>query len=568
MAGYQEFKAGSVWFYYNPSATKELERTKELGLLTCRPVVVVQHAYYPEWTENITVCPLTSSDRRSGVHIDTTVLSSGGVIEGGTILPYLIYTIKSRYLHPVTVSGRQQFLSLLALSDEDTEKVMQGVAYHLGFSKEEPEYVKNWKALDEYGRNVMAKSVRIAVTDFETHTQLFQHINQVPNDSDYVENHVNTTMTRMNSDRTGFVETRPDLKPSATPIIFKRYYLGDEPDQLGLFQALEDFGCADQFFRVKPEVDCFYDGSEKLSGVHSCDAPEVLNPWEMKAFLELKGKEMLVMTGIKSTSTAYRTRRVIEAYLEDHPKAFSFGKHCYTQCTRRPNEIFISRTKTNMVRWKFILERTPEELNEILTCHSELEFQNRWPSKFKLKLSQTKDCIVMLHPELIPTLPESVLNGLNLPSTETEPAPETFYSEMMDKVDRCKHNPKLEYWKTLSPQELAEISSCSKRNTGQTCKKFRLSKTALKTVKAQANAALRDKNITEIRMEDIDQKAFIRIMDGNLKVDTTMLYIFCIANYGQIMEAFNIAGSSKCPSRQAIATVKAKVRSIICVKPL
>lgn len=565
MAGYREFKAGSVWFYYNPYASKKLESERELGILTSRPVVIVQHAYYPEWTENITVCPITSSDRRTGIHIDTTVLGSGGIIEGGTILPYMLYTIKTRYLQPVSVSGRSQYLALLSLSDEDYEAVMEGVSYHLGFTREEPEYVKNWKVLDDYGRNVLAKSVRLAVLDFETQTQLYQHVVQPHDESDFVENHIISSMNRMNEERTEFIETPDTIDPSIRPFTFRRYYLDDEADNIALFEALEGFGIANEMFGREPEVTCFYEGSDKLRGFHSTDAIELLNPWEMRAFLELKGKEMLVMTGISSPSTAYRFRKVITAWLEDNPKAFSRGKHCFSCKNHHDNEIFVARCTINAKRWKFILGLTEVELQDILELTSEADFQERYPVDFKTKLSQVKEAICYYRPNLIvPTgtsTPEETPKSYELDETST------IYDGCISRVDRSKRNPKLEYWKTLSPQEIAEISSISKRNMGQACKKFHLSKSALKMVREQCIHATRNGDLNEVKMETVDAEGYKKLIDGNFDVDTSTIYLFCISNYTQIMDIFNRMGSSKCPSRSAIANVKARLRNIISVKP-
>ena len=155
MAQYREFMPGQVWFYYNPSATKPMEERFERGALTNRPVVIVQAACYPEWQDTVTVVPLTTSDRRSGIYIDTTVLRDGVRIEGGTILPYLMYTIKTKFLYAVHGGdGRRRIVSL---SKEDYEKVRQGYLYHLGETDEEPDYVKNWKHLDDIEKRNIEK---------------------------------------------------------------------------------------------------------------------------------------------------------------------------------------------------------------------------------------------------------------------------------------------------------------------------------------------------------------------------------------------------------------------------
>ena len=125
MAGYREFMPGQVWFYYNMSASKELEKKKELGACTNRPVVIIQAAFYPEWNDIITVCPITSSDRRSGVFIESTIFKDGSLIEGGTILPYLFFNVKVKFLYPLITSSHKR--KILSLAPQDFEKVKEGL---------------------------------------------------------------------------------------------------------------------------------------------------------------------------------------------------------------------------------------------------------------------------------------------------------------------------------------------------------------------------------------------------------------------------------------------------------
>ena len=130
-------------------------------------MVIVQDAFYPEWHDSITVVPLTSSDRRSGVHIDPTIFHDGSLVEGGTVLPYLLYTVKTKFLTPMCTDRKGYNLRLLTLSKEDFAEVRNGVAYHLGFSERVPEYVRNWKHLDDYTRSTITRNIRCVVQDYD-----------------------------------------------------------------------------------------------------------------------------------------------------------------------------------------------------------------------------------------------------------------------------------------------------------------------------------------------------------------------------------------------------------------
>ena len=165
MGGFREFAPGQVWFYYNPAASKRIEEKTERGALTNRPVVIVQSAVYPEWGDTITVVPMTHSDRRSGIYIDTTILRDGVKVEGGTILPYLFYTVKTKYLY--AIKGADNRRRIVSLQDEDFEKVRHGYLYHLGERTDPPEYVTNWKHLDDVERHSLIRSVRLFLDDFE-----------------------------------------------------------------------------------------------------------------------------------------------------------------------------------------------------------------------------------------------------------------------------------------------------------------------------------------------------------------------------------------------------------------
>ena len=165
MGGYREFTPGQVWFYYNPAATKHSEEKSERGAITSRPVVIIQNAVYSEWADTISVVPITRSDRRSGVYIDTTILRDGVKIEGGTILPYLFYTVKTKFLYAIKgMDGRRRIVSL---QEEDFEKVRHGYLYHLGKRKDPPDYVLHWKHLDDVEKRKIVHSVKLFVNDFE-----------------------------------------------------------------------------------------------------------------------------------------------------------------------------------------------------------------------------------------------------------------------------------------------------------------------------------------------------------------------------------------------------------------
>jgi len=89
------FAKGQVWYYTNPYISKKDyadDRFKDC--LTSRPVLFVQAPEYSHWRSSVTVIPLTSSPRRSGIDIPPISCNDFKKHPYSKVMPYKILSLK------------------------------------------------------------------------------------------------------------------------------------------------------------------------------------------------------------------------------------------------------------------------------------------------------------------------------------------------------------------------------------------------------------------------------------------------------------------------------------------
>lgn len=426
MAGFREYAPGQVWFYYNARATKGSEEKNELGSCTSRPVVIIQEAFYPEWNDIVTVCPMTTSDRRSGVHIDGTVLKDGSFIEGGTVLPYLFYNVKTKFLFPIIAANHKR--KLITLSDEDFQKVKEGYLYHLGVIQDPPDYVKEWKHLDDFDRKTMANQIRLAIYDWED-TLARSHSNH-PSDSprkqenpiliqrkdggnkpqeNFVENHVLASRDRMDRS-TGIIYKEEDsfnTNRLNTPKRHKKSYtIRNEFQKMTPSEFSDELGGL--MSGIFP-VDCHhivYPGSSALSGIALRDMVSALPQEDCIYMLNMSISDIMKNTGIGSTTQASRFRKELRrrdwngsVRLDESTNMMEFlqwdwpERFHYNGC----GAITKSRLRKSARRRKILFQLSIEDQKELLELtDAEVANKTGLPESYSHSI---KEDILLMHPQ-------------------------------------------------------------------------------------------------------------------------------------------------------------------------
>lgn len=143
------FSKGQIWYYSNPYISKKDyadDRFKDC--LTTRPVLIIQEPEYAHWKSSVTVIPLTSSPRRSGINIPP--ISCNDYIKHpySKVMPYKILSINTKYLK--TYLG--------TLDSGVMKKIDEAIKFHLGYSHKIPQYVTDWILLESDISNIMASN--------------------------------------------------------------------------------------------------------------------------------------------------------------------------------------------------------------------------------------------------------------------------------------------------------------------------------------------------------------------------------------------------------------------------
>jgi hypothetical protein len=584
MAGFREFMPGQVWFYYNPSASKDQERKKELGAVTSRPVVIIQQAFYPEWNDNITVCPMTHSDRRSGIPIESTICKDGSLVEGGTVLPYLIYNIKTKFLFPMIATNHRR--KLLCLSDEDFEKVRIGVMYHLGFSKEIPDYVKEWKHLSGYDRNIIVHDIKLAVSDMEelaldkSRRDHSSHrskgpsnpilLQEAPKDSYTVENHLIATLTEY--DR----ETQQIYEEGES---FNSARLGEEPPKkddgfVTQKQIKKDVEVnynvmqTEQFAKFLTETiggvypvagtSKIYQGSDFLEGVEVKSMPEQLSIADQLKLTTMTITDIVQQSGIQSKSTASRIRKALRdtAYPDvdaqlDAPDPFIYD-------TLSAKMLNLMRAKKSARRRFKLFKLDKDQMIEMLTATEDRAVEITGMPHSYIKAAQADIQIIYPNLQFTAPLPDDAKTIVQIQN-------EMDLAVAANKVDTSAMQ-QVELWETLCPAEIKEIRSCDKRNIASVAKNFGITKDKARQLRGsvlEMVAKMPSKKQAPVDEAQLDD-ACARILTGKFGDTSRDDYLlFCRFDPQVIAKHFGAMKSATTPSKSEIRSMKMSMRKII-----
>lgn len=584
MAGFREFRPGEVWFYYNPNTSKDLERKKELGAITSRPVVIVQDAFYQEWSDSITVCPMTSSDRRTGIHVDTTIFADGTMIEGGTILPYCFYTIKVKYLHPMASDSKAEHLKCISLAPETFAELKRAIAYHLGLSTEIPEYIRAWKHLDDFTRDVVIKSARIAIDDFENNVRAYApRLIQSPDGTVEVENHIISTANRMNPARTEFVyptnsypkmvPTQDNSRSDADPINASELHLAEllvqqqfrkahrRTDSI-LFMPLESMPVEslEEIQRIiendlEPnQASRVYPGSKVLADVQYKDARDVLTHSEIQQICGMSISEIVKNTGAGSSSTASRIRMSLKEIVENPSNEShdsdveNFSYSTVSPCMKRAR---LRRTASARLA---MFGCTKEELVEIFSISPD-QFTIRFPQLTSHAYHSFRKDISLMYPNDVSSNPGQIQSEME---------------SSFDRASSIEFDRHYKLWETLSIAELNEVASTSKRNLPSMAKKYSLGRQAFNVLREDAISVLRQDpefiqpEVDMVRASDV----CVRLATG-AKIESLTLYdilSFCRLNTNDIIKTYTNCRSPNVPSKSNITALKSRLRRQILIK--
>ena len=591
MAGFREYQPGQVWFYYNPFATKDNEKKRELGAVTCRPVVIVQAAFYPEWNDIVTVVPMTHSDRRSGIPIDTTVLKDGGVVEGGTVLPYLMYSVKTKFLFPMMTSGSNR-RRLITLAPEDFEKVLIGVKYHLGFSAEIPDYVANWKSISDYDRRVIVKDIELAISDadavlkgddpsstlFMGHRNLplrrTRRLDEVP-----VENHILASMTSFDPVTKRMYDPSRQFNREPLPAIPR-----DEPPtetQKVKFVTNVQYTdmSVDRFLTAigaNPTMESkhIYEGSKFLGDRQLKQMIGALTKDDIRLIMTLSLQRITECTGIRSTSTVSRLRNQIRQAGLD--RDIDLRPPAFTQDPEAAPDPFVytaqgkpmkSRNRRNQLRYHTLFQLTDEDKLWVL------KEEDLTALSVRLKISsancrQLKIDIATLRPDLA----YGVMPLDNVPVEMTD-RPEELERATEANTDAVSGDVEphilYEFWETLSPSEINEIKNTTKKKCDSIAKNFGISKIEARQVRGQVTSLLKKANRGQPKIDStLVQTAVEKLAAGHYEDMTPEeVMIFCRTDPIDISTAYSKVGSSGIPSKANIRTLKSDFRKAI-TKPI
>lgn len=573
MAGFREYAPGQVWFYYNPNATKSLEQKKELGACTSRPVVIVQSAFYSEWNDIVTVCPMTKSDRRSGVYIDSTILKDGSLIEGGTVIPYLFFNIRTKYLYPVISSNQKR--KLITLADDDFEKVLHGIQYHMGFRSDPPDYVKNWKHLTDFDRNIIIQDLRLALNAYdelshdhskESHRPTRNPLLvQAPPATNYVENHIIASMTEYDrstqtirsgnaspfnqktlnatskTDTTAIIDHASDVKlvihkPTVT---FTQMSPSDFSDALSI-HVEGIFPVAQNHYKLR-------DGSKFLENVSLKDMPDQLTRVEMFFILIMSISEIIKKSGIRSTSTAMRLRKSLRELswgsvghtdesgsfvpdCENWPDGFSYtGKIPFLK----------ARVKRSAKRRAALLKMTKEEHMSLMEMSDgEIARITNLPVSYA---SYVRSDISIMYPS------------------------EHLRAEI-SRDDATSDDQKYFYEETLSPSEAMEFVNCPQKSISNLVSNFGLTKSEVRQIRARIkerkDIPIKRPNVSNADFDAIVHKAvFSKLAEPTLSKQEML--IFCMSSNTDIFASYRRNKLAMPPSKAETRRMKSAFRRIL-----
>lgn len=533
MGGYREFAPGQVWFYYNPAATKHSEEKSERGAITSRPVVIIQNAVYSEWADTISVVPITRSDRRSGVYIDTTILRDGVKIEGGTILPYLFYTVKTKFLYAIKgMDGRRRIVSL---QEEDFEKVRHGYLYHLGERKDPPDYVLHWKHLDDVEKRKIVHSVKLFVNDFEDALS-DEHIGKIDYQYSKVTKKEYPTVDVSKNDiaTEGETVTKKKVTFSFESITLDQFY--DVMEE----EVSENLSLSKDLKRIYSEKKIL-DGKTTREAVDS-----ILTDAECAYVMSAPITEIVENTGIGSSSSVSRLRNLIQSekgitkenwkdYIR-YPEPFRFNGTIKTNPTR---------IRRNAKRRKLLFSLSKEEHLKIASMPVD-QILKRFP---EIPRNIAKNLCVDI--EFL--YPSQVINR---------------FSNIRDRIatTNTANIQKYELFETLSIQEAKEIAQTDKRNIQTIAKIYGIHRDKARALRGTAinmisryptiEIELLNKNEIENSIKKFAKREYDQITDRDL-------YIFCRTDALDIVKGFNNAHSPNRPSKEEIQNIKFDIRSRI-----
>ena len=598
MAGFREFAPGQVWFYYNPNATKGLEQKKELGMCTSRPVVIVQTAFYPEWNYMVTVCPMTSSDRRSGVYIDTTILKDGSIIEGGTVIPYLFYNIRTKYLYPVMASNHKR--KLITLSDEDFAKVRHGFEYHFGMRHDPPEYVQNWHHLSDYDRDVMLQDVKLAIYNFEdtlleshkhlgepdpktkiTNKQLNPILQQEPAAVDTVENHILAELNHYDRDN-GILFNETESFNSRK--LEDTQELPEESDQRKVkhvrdivFTAMDPSEFSEHLSTLiggaYPVANgSIRPGSQVLNGQSLKDMQGMITQNDQVKLLNMTINDIMKQTGISSSSTASRFRKELRAldweekgigYYDEEKNMMAFYQNDSPEpfVYRGDLEIVRQRIKKNARRRKFLFSYSKEELGELLAMEpDEIMTKTGMPRSY---ITWFRNDILILHPDLAnPNTPE-------ISATEPAIAPGKISQNELEAAlpsDLFENADKYSLWQTLSPSEVTEIKNTSKKHVNNLSRNYGITKDRARSLRNSVVSMMNGnwyKNQPIVNPAEQEQSCMKLILGHYGEIAKEDLLAFCRSDPEDIARYFNQTKCANTPSKADIRLLKLRIRKVI-----
>lgn len=580
---------GQVWFYYNSNATKELEKKKELGSCTSRPVVIIQAAFYPEWNDIVTVCPMTSSDRRSGVYIDSTVLKDGSMIEGGTVLPYLFYNIRTKYLFPMISSSHKR--KLLSLSDEDFAKVKHGFYYHLGVTTEPPEYVEKWKHLMDYDRSVIVRDVKLAIDEYEDAFYGDHSGNYLPHHSnnpiliqthkvcEMVENHAVATDTHFDhtthqfaSDAEIFNATRlgenihKPTKSTEIKIEYTKMQTYAFANALSLLTG--------EYYPIQSE-DPLYTANKPLDNMELKSILVQYSENELMGLLNAPLQDLIDL-GINSKSTASRFRKSLRdmewkcGHYDGEQNSFIFDQDSAPEPFIYTGDIPVNKNqvKKSLKRRKLLFSIPMEERHNLLLIpYHEIAEKYHINTTIARKLVDEIRNIEMeiekaringkSIPDEIQTLHEDIEEITPKDQPIDEPLP-PIQKEIIPPI-----RPTYKYWETLCPSEANEIMHCRAKNYRALCTNFHITRGKAKSLKGQVanlvSGSFKQPCIASyVVLSEAVRKILIeRSNDANLYE----MLAFCQTDPGIILKA--IPNSGNTPSKATIRNVKYQVRRLI-----
>ena len=571
-------------------------------MCTSRPVVIVQTAFYPEWNYMVTVCPMTSSDRRSGVYIDTTILKDGSVIEGGTVIPYLFYNIRTKYLYPLIASNHKR--KLITLSDEDFAKVRHGFEYHFGVREDPPDYVQQWKHLSDYDRDVMLQDVKLAIYNFED-TLLESHkhmgtpapkvpkkdnpiLHQEASSSNVVENHILADLNRYDrehsilysEDASFNMEPLDDTAPVEDDLVEADVPLSRKVKRVRdiVFTAMDSVEFSEvltQQIGGSYPVACksnIYPGSQVLAGVSLKDMQGMLSKNEQIKLLNMPINDIMRQTGIPSSSTASRFRKELRAidWEKDGIGIYDKEKNAMAFFQNDSPEPFIylgdldvvkQRSRRNAKRRHALFQFSKEQLVEMKDMTADQLMEAAGIARSYVTAFKTD--ILLLYPSI------NNPNSSNELSVEVSINPGKISQDELEKAlpkDLFDNSDLYSLWQTLSPSEVLEIKNTSKKHIGNISRNYGVSKDRARSLRNSVVGMMSGswyKNQPIVNPSEIEQSCMKLILGHYDEIGREDLLAFCRTDPEDIARFFNNTKCANTPSKADIRLLKLRIRKVI-----